>query len=100
MEDDELNSYRLKIIRLLMEDSIIRKESYKYEEVEVDGYIEKQRVYNGHKPIECKISDWKKSNGRRSQKARERIRLVLQEICRISKDARKVSLKIDKKRGN
>ena len=105
--DRDLEGYRLKMIKLLTEDLIIKKDTYKIENNIVNGKEVKERVYAGHRAINCKNSgvhmgkkkanDWSKGNNLyRGKSARERVRLVIQELRKIAKEARAYSLELDK----
>jgi len=99
MNDDKtLRNLRLKLLKLLMEDTIIRKKHYKIVEEEVNGEKIKSREFSGYRPIHCKVSDWAKADTiHRGNSARERVRLLNQNLIKISKEIRKITFDMDSK---
>lgn len=92
-----LRNMRLKLLKHLMEDTIIKKRTYKIVEKNIDGNKITTREFAGHRPINCQVKDWAKGDKHhRGDSARERIRLECQKIISICKEIRKLTFEIDK----
>lgn len=96
MDNKKLKNLRLKLLKLLMEDTVIRKKHYKVVKKEVGGVEIKTREFAGYRPIHCKVQDWIKADTPyRGNSARERVRLLNQNIVKIAKEIRKVTFELD-----
>lgn len=100
----KLNDFRIRMLKLLTEDTIITKKTFKVEKTIENGEEIQTRVPAGNRAITCRNSgnnpknDWKIGNNLyRGNSSRERVRLVLQELKKIAQEARKFSLELDKK---
>lgn len=93
----ELEDFKIKILKILTQDVVITKDSYKIETIIENGVEVKHRVFAGDRAINCKKTDWLKGDKLyRGNASRERVRLVLQEIRKIAKEGRRYTLELDK----
>lgn len=97
MDDKKLQRIRQKILTLLSQDYPIRRTKYKKVKMIEDGQEVTRVVEDGFRVVEYKLKDWVTADTiYRGKSARERVRMVLQEIRELAKEGRRISLEMDK----